>query len=82
MTDPTEEIRKELVRQINANPGTRMALEALYGHVWDTEELTRDFEVLAFAAPFAEVIRKFDGHKGSLEFQHAPRFYYDFRPDA
>jgi hypothetical protein len=81
MNDPTEFIRRELVAEINAQPGDRETLEAIYGDVWDTEELARDFEVIGFAAPFVVAVRKSDGVKGSLEFQHQPRFYYAFRAD-
>ena len=77
-SDPTEGIRRQLVAEINANPGSRETLEAKHGQVWDTQELTRDFEVLGFMAPF--IIRKSDGVKGAMEFQHDPRFYYGFRP--
>ena len=76
----TEQMRRDLVRQINGNPQIRESLEAAYGQVWDTEELARDFAVEGFAAPFVVVIRKADGVKGSLEFQHSPRFYYAFQP--
>ena len=31
-------------------------------------------------APFVVVRRKGDGKKGSLEFQHQPRFYFNFSP--
>jgi hypothetical protein len=33
-------------------------------------------------APFVVVRRKADGRKGSLEFQHHPRFYFNFMPDG
>jgi hypothetical protein len=82
MSDPTESIRRELVAEINSHPLSRENLEAWYGQVWDTAELGRDFEVLGFAAPFVVVRRKRDLTTGSLEFQHQPRFYYDFKPDA
>jgi hypothetical protein len=78
MSDPTETIRKELVAQINAEPGSREALEAQHGQVWDTNQLREDFEVLGFGAPLVVVRRKSDGQKGSLFFQHSPRFYYGF----
>ena len=76
----TEQMRRDLVRQINGNPQIRESLAAAYGQVWDTDELARDFEVQGFAAPFVVVIRKVDGVKGSLQFQHSPRFYYAFQP--
>jgi hypothetical protein len=44
--------------------------------------LQEEFEVLGFVAPFVVVRRKSDGQKGSLMFQHRPRFYFSFRPDA
>lgn len=31
-------------------------------------------------APLVVVRRKADGVKGSLEFQHNPRFYFNFQP--
>lgn len=80
MSDPTETIRRQEAAKINADPGSREALEAQYGQVWDTEELTRDFEVIGFMAPFVAVRRKSDGRKGSLAFQHRPRFYFQFQP--
>ena len=81
MSDPTEPIRREMVARINANPGSREALEAEYGQVWDTQQLGTDFEVSGFMAPFVGVTRKSDGAKGSLTFQHNPRFYYGFIVD-
>lgn len=80
MSDPTEAVRRELVAQINAEPGSREALEASHGQVWDTNQLCKDFEVLGFMAPVVVVRRRSDGVKGSLFFQHNPRFYFDFGP--
>lgn len=79
--DETEEIRRDLAQAINSNPGSREALEAEYGQVWDTQELTRDYYVEGFAAPLVVVRRKKDGKVGSLFFQHNPRFYYGFQED-
>jgi hypothetical protein len=80
MTDETESIRKEMVAEINAQPGSREYLEAKHGQVWATSELSNDFEVIGFAAPLVVVRRICDGQKGSLYFQHSPRFYYGFEP--
>jgi hypothetical protein len=74
----TENTRREILSQINAEPGSRPDLEAKYGQVWDTNELTRDFRVIGFMAPYVAVQRKSDGVKGSLMFQHMPRFYFQF----
>jgi len=65
-----------LQAEINAPQSDRQTLEEKYGQVWNTEELQRDFEVLAFGAPFVEVRRRSDGKEGSLMFQHGPRFYF------
>jgi hypothetical protein len=47
---------------------------------WDTTQLQVDYEVLGFSAPYVVVIRKADKQKGSLEFTHMPRRYYNFQP--
>ena len=49
------------------------------GEVWNTEELQRDFEVTGFAAPYVVVRRRSDGVKGTLEFTHSPRVYFNFQ---
>lgn len=81
MSDPTESIRREMVAEINAEPGSREYLEAKHGQVWDTSEMQADFEALGFMAPFIVVRRRDDGVKGSLTFQHSPRLYYSFRAE-
>jgi hypothetical protein len=79
-SDRAEAARRERLAEINAAAVGREALEARHGRVWDTQELTRDFEVLGFSAPYVVVRRRADGVRGSLEFQHAPRFYFNFEP--
>ena len=79
MIDETEPFRRQRIAEINAEPSERAALEAQYGQVWNTEELSRDFEVVGFMAPYVVVRRKSDGQKGSLEFRHSPRFYFNFQ---
>jgi hypothetical protein len=81
MSDPTESIRRQMVAEINADPGSREYLAAQHGQVWDTGELQRDFEALGFAAPFIIVRRRSDGVRGSLMFQHDPRFYFKFQAE-
>jgi hypothetical protein len=80
MSDVTENLRRERLVEINAEPGSRTALEAQYGLVYDTEELGRDFDVTGFIAPLVVVRRKSDNVVGSLEFQHHPRLYFNFEP--
>jgi hypothetical protein len=80
MTDETEDIRKLMIAQINLAPGSREYLEAKHGQVWDTSQLSEDFQVLGFMAPVVVVRSRSDGQKGSLYFQHSPRFYFGFEP--
>lgn len=78
MTDMTEDIRKAMQESMNKTPRTREELEKEFGQVWDTGELSRDFSVMNFMAPFVIVTRKSDQKMGSLMFQHHPRFYFSF----
>jgi hypothetical protein len=81
MQDPTEALRRQRATEINAAPGSRQALETQYGKVWDKQELAEDCDVCGFLAPYVVVKRKSDGVKGSLEFQHHPRLYFDFQAE-
>lgn len=81
MSDPTENIRRQRLAEISAKPGSREALETEYGQVWDTDQLREEFDVLGFLAPYVVVRRRSDGVKGSLEFQHDPRFFHSFSPE-
>ena len=84
-----ERIREAATNQINAEAvahglskeDERVRLEEKYGQVWDTRELQEDFKVEGFAAPCAVVVRKEDGAKGLVSFQHDPRFYFSFMTD-
>jgi len=77
--DKTENTRRKLVKEINAIPSSREALEKEHGKVWNTEELSQEFRVIGFSAPFVVVQRKSDSVKGSVAFQHLPRFYFDLK---
>lgn len=81
MTDPTEAIRRYLADGINMSPGSREALEAEHGQVWDTDQLREEFNVQSFMAPFVVAKRKADGKVGTLMFQHHPRFYFGWQED-
>lgn len=78
--DPTEAVRREMIQ--NHVPGSRADLESRYGIVWDTQELQRDFIVEGFLAPFIVAVHRGTGMRGSLEFQHSPRFYFHWEPDT
>ena len=80
MPDPTEASRRQMLVEINAEPGSRAYLEAKHGQVWSTGELADEFEVIGFMAPVVVVRRRSDGAKGSMMFQHNPRFYFSFEP--
>lgn len=80
MSDPTEMTRRLQQAVINSVEGERAELEAEHGQVWNTTELQQDYTVSGFMAPYVGVTRKADGVKGTLMFQHSPRYYFDFRP--
>lgn len=79
MNDPTETIRRDRLAEINVVPGSREDLENKYGQVWDTDQLGEEFQAIGFMAPLIVVRRRSDGVKGSLEFQHSPRFYFSWQ---
>ena len=81
MIDETEDIRRAMQADLNSNAGERSALEAQHGRVWTLDELRVEFEILQFAAPFVIVQRRSDGVRGSMMFQHSPRFYFGFQPE-
>jgi hypothetical protein len=81
--DDTEKLRRHRLAEINSavesNDLTteRTRLEVLHGKVWNSAELFASFEVIGFAAPYVVVRRRADGNRGSMEFQHHPRFYFN-----
>ena len=80
-TDLTESLRRERLAALNCVPTDRATLEKQHGQVWDPGELKRDFIVLGFLAPYVEARRRTDSVVGSLEFQHHPRFYFNWEVD-
>ena len=75
-------LRMMMTAAVNAVRDERADLESVHGQVWNTQELSRDFTVSGFCAPFVVVERKSDGQVGSLMFQHAPRYYFTFKADT
>ncbi len=75
MSDPTEDLRRELVAQVNSGE-----LQP-DGKEWTTEQLVEEFEAIGFMAPFVVVRRRSDGKKGSLMFRHSPRIYFGWQED-
>jgi hypothetical protein len=75
MVDETEDIRRGMIA--NGQPYRDLAQAK---EKWDTDQLREEFEVIGFAAPFVVVRRLADGVKGSMEFTHNPRFYFNFVP--
>lgn len=71
--DPTEAIRRIMVEKINSDPVVQDGLT--------TEQLSDQYEVEGFMAPFVVVCRKGDGVRGSMEFRHHPRVYFNFMED-
>ena len=87
MSDSTELFRRIEIAVINNEIEStdeqkeRARLEEKYGvgNVWDTDEVSKAFEITGFLAPYCCAIRRSDGEKGALAFQHNPRFYFDFK---
>lgn len=78
MIDDIEAFRRARVAELNQAAGERLALEEKHGQVWNTDELCAAFSVQCFTAPYVLVTRKADGVAGSLEFQHTPRYYFNW----
>jgi hypothetical protein len=85
MQDNTETIRRKQVADINNavqsndTADERTRLEAMYGQVWDTRQMSDAFAPQAFMAPYVHVRRRSDSVEGTLAFQHYPRFYFNFQ---
>ena len=56
----------------------RKELEVKHGKTWTTSELQRDFEVEGFGGGICVVRRRSDNLRGSLDFVHLPRLYFNF----
>jgi len=74
--DNTESLRREMLE--TGQPYRDLARAE---QRWDTDQLRAEFEVIGFMAPFVAVRRKSDGAKGSMEFTHNPRYYFNFVKD-
>lgn len=75
LSDEVSQIRREMVE--SGQP--QADLLADQGPTWTTTELQEQFTVEGFAAPFVVVRRKSDQVRGTLEFTHAPRVYFNFQ---
>ena len=75
MVDHTESLRREMIE--TNQPFVDLASA---DRRYTTAEMSAEFSVIGFAAPFVVVVRKSDGVKGSMEFTHSPRFYFNFTP--
>jgi hypothetical protein len=89
MIDTTEPMRRVSVACVNTvvesadEAAERARLEKEYGagQVWNTSQLSERFEVISFLAPFCVVKDRTTGKKGSVMFQHMPRFYFGWQED-
>jgi len=76
MTDHTESFRREMLETNQPHVDLAHA-----DRRYTTAEMSAEFTVTGFMAPFVVVVRKSDGVKGSMEFTHSPRFYFNFVAD-
>jgi hypothetical protein len=74
--DQTEQVRREMIEM-----DYPQAVSEKTEQHWTTEELSRDFTVQGFMAPFVIVKRKSDGKVGTMMFTHEPRSYFRFEED-
>ena len=74
--DDTENLRRNMLATGQPERDLEQA-----DQVWTPTDMARDFTVSGFMAPFVIVTRKSDGAKGSLEFTHSPRVYFNFVKD-
>jgi hypothetical protein len=61
-------------------PDVFQAIQEEGGECWTTEEVTVEFDILGFMAPFCTAVRVATGEKGTLAFVHRPRIYYGWQP--
>jgi hypothetical protein len=76
MIDETESTRRAMLASGQPAADAAQAVDLM-----TTDEMSAQYTVLAFLAPFAVVRRKSDGKCGSLEFTHSPRRYFNWQPD-
>ena len=84
-SDPTEIPRRIAVAAINnavesdSKDDERKRLEEEYGQVWNTNELQEACVVAVLLVPFVIATSKETGETGTLQFQHMPRFYFNWK---
>ena len=76
MSDETAAMRQYLIDSGQADKDLAGA-----DKTWTTSEMTAEFEVLGFLAPYVVVRRKSDSKTGSLQFRHSPRVYFGWQED-
>ena len=74
MSTPTQteidSLRMQQLIEVNTSPVPEGAMT--------TDQMREQYEALGFMAPYVVVRRKSDGKKGTLEFTHNPRWYFNF----
>jgi hypothetical protein len=76
MNDPTEGLRRHMLETGQPHKDAAEAERTL-----TTDEFIAEYEAIGFLAPFVICRRRSDGVKGSMEFTHSPRKYFNFTPD-
>ena len=83
--DRTELLRRHAVNGINSEIESqdanleRVRLEVKYGKVYNVKEVSEEFEIHGFMAPYVTCVNRHTKEEGVLEFQGYPRFYFNFR---
>ena len=81
MIDETETIRRQMVAEINANPGAERNLKPSTARSGTRAKCRTISRCSAFSLRLSSCSRRSDGVRGSLMFQNDPRLYYGFSPE-
>jgi hypothetical protein len=76
MTDETEDLRRHMLETGQPQLDLQQATER-----WDHTTVGEHFQITSFMAPFCVAIRRTTGRKGTLEFTHHPRWYFNWQED-
>jgi len=70
-----------MVATINADPGSRLDLEARPWSGVGYDGFAERLQVLGFNGSVRRRAAAIGWRRGSLMFQHSPRFYHSFKPE-
>lgn len=88
-SDETEPVRRVLTAAINSSYSeeeqeryNQLVEDFGANNVWDTDQVSKAFVIEGFMAPFVVARKRDTGERGSLQFCHHPRFYFNWKVDS